>query len=114
MKNLARRFWSGCRWATLKDLAKLKAEIMATVSEAIKAYVDAQSAVNDKIDTAVTGLQGDVKNLTDQLNAIQNSPGSLSPADQASLDAALARTQAIADKLSALDALTPPVAPPVA
>jgi hypothetical protein len=75
--------------------------------------VAAQTAVNDQQDTAVDGLTADVKFLNDTIATLQNSPGTLTPADQASLDALQARGKTIADKLSALDALTNPTPPTV-
>jgi cell division protein FtsB len=86
---------------------------MPTVSESIAAYVEAQTAVNDQQDKAVDGLAADVKFLNDTITTLQNSPGTLTPADQASLDALQARGKAIADKLTALDALTNPEPPTV-
>lgn len=79
---------------------------------AISEFAAKQNAFNDQIDTAITDLQGDVKNLADQIAALQNSPGTITPEDQALLDGITARTQAVVDKLNALDALTPPVVPP--
>ena len=101
------------RHATIKDLEKLKVEIMATVSQSIAAFAAAQKVTNDAIDAAVTGLQGDVDNLNKQIADLQNSPGTLTPADQATLDSLQARGASIAAKLVALDAITPPVAPSV-
>ncbi len=79
----------------------------------IKDYVTATTAFFDRQDAAIAGLQGDVKFLNDTILALQNSPGTLTPEDQASLDALQSRAQVVADKLDALDSLTPPVAPPV-
>ena len=98
--------------ATKQDLKEMENRIVATVTEAIKAFADKQNTFNDRIDVAVTDLQGDVKTLNDLITALQNSAGSISPEDQASLDAIQSRSEAIAVKLEALDALTPP-APPV-
>ena len=82
---------------------------MPTVSESIKAYVDAQNAADDKVDAQIAVVSSEVTKLRADLAAIQNSPGSLSPADQASLDSALARTGKISDALTAIDAVqTPP------
>ena len=99
------------RYATKHDLLKLKVEIMATVSEALAAFDAQMTTFNDAQDTAITGLQGDVKNLNDQIAALQNSAGTITPSDQAILDKIQARGQSVADKLAALDALTPPVVP---
>lgn len=78
---------------------------------AISDFAAAQNAVNEQIDTAVTGLTGDIKNLTETIAKLQGSPGVLTPEDQALLDALQTRVKAVADRLSALDAITPPVPP---
>lgn len=80
---------------------------------AITDFAAKQKEFNDRQDAAVQGLTDDVKFLNDKLTAIQNSPGTLSPEDQAALDEALARTEALTTTLEALDSQTPP-APPVA
>ena len=98
-------------FATQADLRQLKEEIMATVSEALAAFDTQMTTFNDAQDAAIEGLQGDVKNLNDQIAALQNSAGTITPADQAILDKIQARGQTISDKLAALDALTPPVVP---
>lgn len=79
---------------------------------AISDFSTAIDAFFDRQDKAVTDLQSDVKSLTDQIAALQNSNGTITPADQTLLDGIQARASAVADKLDALDALTPPVAPP--
>ena len=84
---------------------------MATTSEALAAFSTAITAFFGRQDTAVTELQGDVKNLTDQIAALQSSPGTITPSDQALLDAIQARAQVVSDKLDALNAQTPPVVP---
>lgn len=86
---------------------------MPTTSESIAAYVSAQSAINDQQDAAIDAIAADVKFLTDKLTEIQNSPGTLSAADQASLDAAITRGNSVLSRLTALDALTNPTPPPV-
>lgn len=78
---------------------------------AISDFAAKQSAFNDQMDAAVTGLTGDVKSLNDQIAALQASSGAITPEDQALLDGIQTRSQGIADKLTALDALTPPVVP---
>jgi uncharacterized membrane protein YdfJ with MMPL/SSD domain len=81
------------------------------VMSAISEFSARQTAFNDRMDAAVTGLQGDVTSLKDQITALQNSTGTITKEDQALLDAIDARVSVIADKLDALDALTPPVPP---
>lgn len=80
---------------------------------AITDFAAKQKEFNDRQAAALQGVADDVKTLNDKLTAIQNSPGSLSAEDQAALDEALARTEALTTKLEALDSETPPV-PPVA
>lgn len=80
---------------------------MATVQD----FVAQSTVFFDRMDTAVTDLQGDVDNLTKQIADLKANAGGLSPTDQAALDAVSTRVSGIADKLDALDALTPPAAP---
>lgn len=77
----------------------------------IKAFAAAQNEFNDKIDTAITGLEGDIKTLNETIAKLQSTPGTITPEDQALLDQLQARGKTIADKLDALDALTPPTPP---
>lgn len=93
--------------ATKHDLKVTERTIMSAISD----FAAKQSAFQDRVDVAVTGLQGDIQGLNDLITKLQNSPGTVTPEDQASLDAIQARSSAIADKLDALDALTPPVVP---
>lgn len=81
--------------------------LMSKVSD----FASAVQAHLDRQDTAITALQGDVANLEAQIAALQNSTGEISAADQALLDGIQSRVSQISDKLDALDALTPPVAP---
>jgi len=93
----------------LCSLLKLGEQIMSAISD----FVNAQNAFNDQMDASFLGLQEDIKNLNDLIVKLQNSPGTITPEDQASLDALQARAKGIADKLTALDALTPPMPPVV-
>jgi len=81
--------------------------IMSAISE-FAAKVDAHNAA---IDAAVDGLTTDIKTLNDEIAALQASQGGISAEDQAALDRIEARGATIADKLTALDALTPPPPP---
>jgi hypothetical protein len=93
--------------AELKGLKALGAHIMSAISD----FAVKQNAFNDRMDKAVAGLQGDIVSLNETIKTLQNSPGTITPEDQASLDTIQVRAQTIADKLDALDALTPPVPP---
>ncbi len=100
--------WFKSHWpVTKRDLERLENKIMSAISD----FAAKQNAFNDRMDTAIADLQGDVKSLNDQIAALQASTGGITPEDQAALDALQARASTIADKLDALDALTPPVAP---
>ncbi len=78
---------------------------------AISDFAAKQNAFNDRQDKAISGLTDDIKNLTDEIAKLQASAGQITPEDQALLDGIQTRAQGISDKLDALDALTPPVAP---
>lgn len=79
---------------------------------AISEFAAKVTAFIDRQDTAVADLQGDIKSLQDQIAALQSSPGTITPEDQALLDGIQERASTVATKLEALDSLTPPVAPP--
>lgn len=81
--------------------------IMSKISE----FADKQNAHHDKQDAAIEDISGDVKFLTEKIVELQNSPGEITPEDQAALDAMEARGAAATAKLEALAALTPPTQP---
>lgn len=89
------------------QILKQQEQIMSAISD----FAAAMAAFQARVDTAISDLQGDVKNLNDQITALQNSTGGITPADQALLDGIQAKASAVADQLDALDALTPPVTP---
>lgn len=80
---------------------------------AISEFSVKQNSFNDRIDTAVTGLVSDIQTLNETIAKLQATSGVITPEDQGLLDQIQTRSSAVADKLDALDALTPPV-PPVA
>jgi cell division septal protein FtsQ len=86
---------------------------MPTASESVQAYVAAQNAADDQVDAQIQIVTSELTQTRADLLAIQNSGGTLSDADQASLDSALARTQKMADALKAVDAVQTPQAPRV-
>jgi predicted nucleic acid-binding Zn-ribbon protein len=91
----------------LDRIAETERKIMSAISD----FAVKQDAFNDRQDAAITGLQGDVQALKDEITKLQNSPGTITPEDQATLDRIQARSETIATKLEALDALTPPTPP---
>jgi hypothetical protein len=92
---------------TKTDLKEMETRIMSAISD----FAVKQNAFNDRIDASITGVRADVTGLNDLILRLQNSPGPISPEDQASLDSLQVRGEAITAKLEALDALTPPVVP---
>ncbi len=95
----------GCVSGHAEILSKLE-EIMSAITD----FAEAQSAHNNVIDQAIEGLTADVTALKRQITDLQNAAG-LTPAEQQLLDAILTRTAGMAERLTALDALTPPVVP---
>lgn len=90
-------------------------QVERTIMSAISDFAAKQNAFNDRVDTAVAGITSDVDALTAKIVELQNTSGSITAEDQALLDAIQARSEAVATKLEALDALnekapTPPVA----
>ena len=67
------------------------------------------TAISNTLDTIVTGVAALDKLITD----FQNSPGTLSAADQAALDAIKAASGALVSKAQAIS-VTPPTPPPAA
>lgn len=102
-------FKSRYDFVTKLDLKQMENNIMSTISD----FASKQNQFNNRLDVAITGLAGDIDGLNAEIQAIQNSTGSISDEDQTSLNEIEARSDAIAMKLEALDALTPPVVPVV-
>lgn len=110
-------------FATKHDLVLLERNIMSAISDFSAkqtAFNDRQSAAVDAAVASVTALTGDIQVLNDKITELQNSTGGVTPEDQALIDdlvvkgeAAVAKTEAVAAALAALDNLTPPK-PPVA
>jgi uncharacterized protein YoxC len=80
---------------------------------AIVKYVNDVNAYLDRADSAMDGIKGDVTAIKAELEKIQNSPGTLSPEDQASLDAALQRMGTLTQRIETLDQETAPAVPQV-
>lgn len=80
---------------------------------AVSDYVAKQKSYNERTAAAIDNVVGDIQRLNDKITELQNTPPVLDPADQALLDEIDAMGSALASKAEALDALTPPAAPPV-
>ncbi len=81
------------------------------IMSAISDFAAKQDAHNAAIDAAIAGLSTDIDTLNAEIKTLQGSAGAITPEDQATLDRLDAAGQAAADKLTALDALTPPTVP---
>jgi len=73
---------------------------------AISDFSDRVSAKFDAIGTSVDGVVADVAFLKAKIEELQNSPGTITPADQALLDALEARVGTLSTKVADLDAAT--------
>lgn len=107
----------------LHRINELESKIMSKITDfatAQQAFNDQQSAAIDGITSSITGLQGDIAALNQKITDLQNSPGTITPEDQALLDSLQAqggtissRLQSVASALATLDAQTPPTPPTV-
>lgn len=96
---------------------------------AVVEFLSKQKSFNERQSTAIdsavasvtgpTGLESDINGLYAKIKELQDSPGTITPEDQAILDEALAKGEALSTKaeavseaLNKLDALTPPPVPP--
>jgi chromosome segregation ATPase len=109
--------------SVLNRMEEMECRIMSAISTYAakqKEYNDRHGAAIDSIVTSQTGLSGDIAELKRLIEELQNSPGEISPEDQALLDdlqalgeEAATKAEAQAAALKALDESTPPVVPPV-
>ena len=94
---------------------------MATFDEFVQAVndkFDKLEILNTEIDKRVEGITGDVLTLKDEVQALKNSLGKLSPEQETKMAAVLDRAATLTDKqstlteaLKALDDMTAPEAP---
>lgn len=87
---------------------KMEVRIMSIISD----FAARQNAYNDKLDQAHSGLTDDIQAMKEIIEKFQNTPGAITPEDQALLDELETRAATAVAKAEALDNLTPP-APPV-
>jgi uncharacterized protein YaaN involved in tellurite resistance len=98
----------------LRDIVQRLTRIEAQgekIMSAISDFAAKQKAFNATIDSAITGITGDVKTLNDKIAALQASAGTVTPEDQALLDELEAAGNSLASRVTALDDLTPPTPP---
>jgi hypothetical protein len=98
----------GWWFATKHDLERLEYKIMSAIIDAVTAVQGSLDAVSTQLDTIVAGISA----LDVLITNFQNSPGTLTPADQAALDSIQASSKALLAKANAV--VTTPPAPPVA
>jgi hypothetical protein len=113
--ELARSHYLGLR-VLLRDIRDSQGHIshqMERIMSVISDFAAAVKAFQARQDAAVDGLVVDVKTLNDKITELQNSGGAVSDEDKALLDEIKTHAGVIADKVDALDAQTPPPAPPV-
>ena len=111
LRNLFRPHASADELRSINKALAALIQLGERTMSAITDFAARQKEFNDRQAKAVQGITDDVKFLSDKLTAIQNSPGTLSAEDQAALDEALARSEAVTTKLEALDSQTPPTPP---
>lgn len=122
MRNGIEWIKSHSQLATKCDLKEMETHIMSVISDFVakqKTFNDRQGAATDGLVTSVGGITTDIKALNDKIEELQNSPGGITPEDQALLneleiagDALATKVEAAAAAAKALDDLTPPVVPP--
>ncbi len=103
------RIWPFNRESAEEKRQKEILNQLRNIMSAIKDYADRVNAKFDDIEAATTalgnaigGIADDVAFLKETIEKLQNSPGTITPEDQALLDAAEARAGTAATNLGAL------------
>lgn len=78
---------------------------------AIADYTAKVNASFASLNTALDDIKTEISSLNDKITTLQNSPGPISPEDQATLDAAQTQAQSLVDKAQAMDTVNPPAPP---
>ena len=98
IKHLAQESWSELRQATKADLLEMEKRIMSAITD----FAAKMTANFATLKTEITGLNA-------KITAFNNSPGTLSAADQAALDGIQAQSDAL---VAAANSTSAPVVPP--
>lgn len=93
--------------AILIALTNFRSEIMSSISD----FAAAQTAFNTDISNDLDAIQTQIADLNTLITTLQNSPGTISAADQATLDQLQSSGTALAAKADALSNKTPPAPP---
>jgi len=96
----------------LDDESILNHSIGDRIMEAIQAFAGRVKASFQQIGASIDGVQADVTELKRIITELQNSPGTISAEDQASLDEAEALAGGLVTRLADLDAATAPAVVP--
>lgn len=106
---------------TRQEIRLTKRILMSAISDFAvkqKAFNERQAASVDAAVASLGGLTSDVAELNRKIEELQNSPGGVTPADQALIDdlqtqgeAVAAKAEALAAALKSLDDQTPPAVP---
>jgi hypothetical protein len=99
--------------AQLETISHQLTHVERHVMSAISDFATAQKAHNDRVDAALTGLSGDIDTLNATIATLQGTQGAITAEDQTLLDTLQAQGEALAARIEAADALTPPAVPPV-
>jgi len=81
------------------------------IMSAISDFAVSQEAFNLQMNDSVVGLVGDIKQLNDEIVKLKDELANVTEEDKLLLDNLSEHSRAISEKLSALDALTPPAVP---
>ena len=98
----------------MKSIQKLLATLLThqgIIMTAISDFAVAQTEHNARMDAALSGINDDITALNAKIAELQNSPGAITPADQVLLDDLQAQAEALAARVEATDAITPPAVP---
>ncbi|HSW83475.1 MAG TPA: hypothetical protein VLH12_08375 [Usitatibacter sp.] len=91
----------------LATLIQLGERTMSQISD----FAAKQTAHNQKVSADLDALKQQIDDLNTKIATIQNSPGTLSAEDQATLDQIEAAGTDLANKADALAGVTPPTPP---
>lgn len=90
-----------------ESLATNQEKIMTAISD----FAAKQDAHNAKVSAALDDIKTEIGTLNTEISTLQNSPGTITPEDQATLDRLDASGTSLEAKVAALDTLTPPAPP---
>ena len=101
-------------FATKKDLEAAITAVLTEIGKVMSQITDYANRVNEYAATteaAIADLAGDIDFLKKKIEEIQNNPGTLTPEDQAALDAMEARVKTASENATAAANVVPPTAP---